>query len=963
MSVGEVRAVSITVDKSSDDDTNGTCELADAITAANTDTATDGCPAGSGADTITLGVNITLDWYLPDITTEITIEGADYDIDGNGEYRIFYVNGGDLTINNITMTGGVGGSYGGAIDADGGSLTVTNSRLEDNEAGLLGGAISTSNTDVIINGSVFVGNRSGSLGGALAFFSNDPDDAEVSEDFEVKTLLIDKTSFGEGVPDSCDRTGISTNPSKNSATNSGGAIRISGGDATIRRSSFVGNKAGVDGGAIYASPYRFLFENNTVSCNGADADGGGMYVILGDLILRHSTIYQNSAGDEGGGLYTVDETGRDEDNEEGSGLYLQNSIVAGSTGGGDCVAKDTIDHNIGMYVGDGTCEPACSSEDGPINLGDLLGEPAYHPILDGSIAINRADMDVCSLPDSTDTVGSQQAQDFTDTNICEELDPEQDQIGTNRPMYGNCDIGSIESRTGVEYETIADTDPPTDTPVPAPIETNSPVPVPPPTDTPVPIPTPTDTPVPIPPPTDTPVPIPPPTDTPVPIPPPTDTPVPIPPPTDTPVPIPPPTDTPVPVPPPTDTPVPIPTPTDTPVPVPPPTDTPVPDLPVQDPPVQDPPATDTPVPDPPAQDPPVQDPPTATDDGALPATATATAGATATASATATETLSPEILETCRNLGAAATQAAASLPSDDSNVQANATQAAQSLLDHCPLNQATATQAAIDLTATAIASDPEIQSPLDVPTSNRCVHRVVAGDTLFRLSLNYSTTVNEFKYLNQLTGDILYIGQDLFVPGCYSAPELEDIDFDFDDSNLLYLCQSLFESIVVRSSSSEISCRQIDTGNIDKHPLLASGMLGAVEVLGYVAQGVEVCFRNVGNLVFLDPVTSPPSPLPMPNYDNDLGMTCGQVDRVGTVVLVSVATEVETLINLSTCVVSTTQTLRLRDDPGGGISLGLVPYYVTLQATARTTNWFNVNFLGTEGWISANYVQTEGICD
>ena len=1018
MSVGEVRAASITVDKSAVDDTNGTCELADAITAANTDTATNGCTAGSGADTISLGVNITLSAELPDITSEITIEGANYDIDGNDEYQIFYVDGGDLTLNNITLTGGDGGSFGGAIDTDGGSLTVTNSRLEDNEAGLLGGAIATDNTNVIIRNSVFVGNTSGSLGGALAFFSSVPSDRGWTDDMEIKTLLIDQTTFGEDVPVGCAAADISADP-ENFAQASGGALRLSGGDVTIRRSSFIGNHAGVDGGAIYGSAWRFLFENNTVSCNRADADGGGMYIIVGDLILRHSTIYQNSAGDEGGGLFTIDDTGRDQDNEEGLGVYLQNTIIAGSTGGGDCVARDTIDHNIGMYVGDGSCEPACSGTDGPLNIGSLQGEPAYHPLLDGSLAINRADQEVCSLTDSSDsseTVESQQVQDFSDTNICEELYPKQDQIGTNRPMYGSCDIGAIESRTGAEFvdpddddgETVEDTaepDPPVqDTAVPVPPATDTPVPVPPPTDTPVPVPPPTDTPVPIPPPTDTPVPVPPPTDTPVPIPPPTDTPVPIPPPTDTPVPVPPPTDTPVPDPPvqdppvqdppATDTPVPDPPPTDTPVPDPPPTDTPVQDTAVPDPPVQDTavpdppvqdtavpdaPVQDTAVPDPPVQDPPIQDPPTATDDGALPATATATAGATATASATAgatatasatgtasataTETLSPEILETCRNLGAAATQAAASLPSDDSNVQANATQAAQSLLDHCPLSQATATQAAIDLTATAIASDPEIQSPLDVPTSNQCVHAVVAGDTLFRLSLNYNTTVNEIKYLNQLTGDILYIGQDLFVPGCYSAPELEDIDFDFDDSNLLYLCQNLFESIVVRSSSSEISCRQIDTGNIDKHPLLASGMLGAVEVLGFVDQGVEVCFRSVGNLVFLDPVTSPPSPLSMPSYDNDLGMACGQVYRIGTVVLVSLATEVESQINLSTCVVTTTETLRLRDNPGGGISLGLVPYYVSLQATARTTNWFNVNFLGTEGWISASYVQTEGICE
>ena len=294
------------------------------------------------------------------------------------------------------MTGGDAGNFGGAIDTKGGSLTVTNSRLEDNEAGLLGGAIATDNTNVIIRNSVFVGNTSGSLGGALAFFSNVPSDVGWTDDMEIKSLVIDQTTFGEDVPSGCAAADISADP-ENEANASGGAIRISGGDVTIRRSSFIGNKAGVDGGAIYGSAWRFLFENNTVSCNRADADGGGMYIIVGDLILRHSTIYQNSAGDEGGGLFTIDDTGRNQNNVDGLGLYLQNTIIAGSTGGGDCVARDTIDHNIGMYVGDGSCESACSSVDGPINLGELQGEPAYHPLLDGSLAINRADQEVCTL--------------------------------------------------------------------------------------------------------------------------------------------------------------------------------------------------------------------------------------------------------------------------------------------------------------------------------------------------------------------------------------------------------------------------------------------------------------------------------------------------------------------------------------------------------------------------------------
>lgn len=58
------------------------CTLADAITAANTDTAKGGCPAGSGADTITLQADAVLAAALPAITSAVTIEGGGHKIDG-----------------------------------------------------------------------------------------------------------------------------------------------------------------------------------------------------------------------------------------------------------------------------------------------------------------------------------------------------------------------------------------------------------------------------------------------------------------------------------------------------------------------------------------------------------------------------------------------------------------------------------------------------------------------------------------------------------------------------------------------------------------------------------------------------------------------------------------------------------------------------------------------------------------
>ncbi|MYD09446.1 MAG: LysM peptidoglycan-binding domain-containing protein [Chloroflexi bacterium] len=965
LSVREARAASMTVDKSADSDPNGSCTLADAITAANTDTATNGCPAGSGADTITLAVNLTLAADLPRITSVITIEGADFDIDGNGQRQIFWIDGGDLTVNDITLTGGRAGNYGGAINAeDGSTLTVTNSRLEDNSAGLLGGAIATSNSNVVISNSVFVDNYSGSLGGAVSFFSLTPTSLGWTDEMAVATLLIDQTAFGEDTPSSCSAADISADP-ENEAAAAGGAIDIAGGIVTIRRSSFIGNKAGTDGGAIFASAYRMLFENNTVSCNRADASGGGLYIVMGDLILRHSTIYQNSAGDEGGGTYYVDDSpapGEDDGPEEGIGLYLQNSIVAGSTGGGDCESNVTeIAHNIGMYVGDGSCDPACSAQDGPINLGELQGEPAYHPLLDGSIAINRADMEVCSLPQSAEDPGSQtarsqQATDFTGMNICEELEPGQDQIGTNRPMYGNCDIGAIESRTGVVLpdEDLTNQDDrleDTDTPEPDPPDTDTPDPVslnpPDPEDTDTPVPPDTDTPDA--PDTDTPDPgqnnppqPPDPEDTDTPVPPDTDTPVPD---TDTPVPNAPDTETPVPDPPHTDTPEPEsenpPDPQDPLDPVD--TDTPVPD----------PPDTDTPEPDngnpPNPQDPedantstPTQ---TATQDpGQLipPVVATERAEATETEAAEQTQTAVPPTQTA---------EAATSIAQLTATQAAGATQTEVALLP--PLEQT-----AFALTETATHSvDPLATLSATPDPATRCRHTVAVGDTLFQLAQTYNTTVEKFRAINQLTEDALFVDAELIVPDCYRPGG------DIESSSLDFSCQNLYDSMVVRSASRVVGCREVDVGLIDKHPALASGMIAAIDIFGYVETGVEVCFRNIGELVLLDRVTAPPTPRPQPSYNNAAGMTCGEVDQPGTLVLVAAVIERDTFVELTSCRVTTTQTVRLRADVGSATVLRLVPYNVTLDSYSRTNSWFNVAFLGTEGWISARYARASGVCE
>ena len=148
-----VFAASITV--------NTNCSLADAITAANTDTATGGCLAGSGADTITLSVGLTLSAELPNISSEITIEGAGFTISGDDSYRIFYVgSSGDLTVNHLIVSKG-SATHGGAI-RNFGTLTVNHSTIRDSAA-TWGGAI-TNDGVLKIHKSTITNNSAGAAG-------------------------------------------------------------------------------------------------------------------------------------------------------------------------------------------------------------------------------------------------------------------------------------------------------------------------------------------------------------------------------------------------------------------------------------------------------------------------------------------------------------------------------------------------------------------------------------------------------------------------------------------------------------------------------------------------------------------------------------------------------------------------------------------------------------------------------
>lgn len=154
-----------------DIEVGASCSLADAITAANRDAPRGGCPAGRGADTITLSGDVTLDAELPRLTSSMTIQGKGHTISGDNTFPIFKVYEGDIALHDVTLTQGRSspGGGGGAVDlARSARMTIRNSSLIDNQAKGYGGAIFVSDEATLdIANSTISGNRA-LFGGALA---------------------------------------------------------------------------------------------------------------------------------------------------------------------------------------------------------------------------------------------------------------------------------------------------------------------------------------------------------------------------------------------------------------------------------------------------------------------------------------------------------------------------------------------------------------------------------------------------------------------------------------------------------------------------------------------------------------------------------------------------------------------------------------------------------------------------
>jgi uncharacterized repeat protein (TIGR01451 family)/CSLREA domain-containing protein len=343
---------------------DGLCSLREAVIAANSDAAFNGCIAGSGSDTIDLGTNFpsptTFQVSIPgvnengsltgdlDLQGTLTIIGAGSGItriSGNGVDRVFQtlanarVNISGISVQNGNPGLGVGG---GGIQIDitsvmtmthttvqnniaangagiqvSGTLTASDAMVAANQGGginNLGGRVTLTRVDVTGN-SLSYGIRNTGLG------SLNMHGGQVSNNLaggiynEGSTTTLSEVLVQNNAGGGVYNTGVvravltieRSQISGNSALSGAGILNSGiGATAMISFSQISSNTATGNGGGVNNNGIMTIF-SSVIDHNQA-ASGGGINNLGGQLELTNVTIAENSATDNGAGLYNRSDT-------------------------------------------------------------------------------------------------------------------------------------------------------------------------------------------------------------------------------------------------------------------------------------------------------------------------------------------------------------------------------------------------------------------------------------------------------------------------------------------------------------------------------------------------------------------------------------------------------------------------------------------------------------------------------
>ncbi|HEY1371581.1 MAG TPA: hypothetical protein VGH50_03865 [Candidatus Binatia bacterium] len=294
------------------------CTLSDAILSANRDTSYGSCTAGaSGPDTIVIPAKskivltsiLSIDYGtagLPTVTTPITITGNGASISRSKKgqkMRLMTVGAtGDLTLNNLTLSGGYSYYAGGAI-YNAGILEVNNCIFSGNTA--YAGAVANFGANpynlnaigtTTITGTTFTKNFGYKYGGGVYNVLG-------TMDIHNSTITGNRAQYGGGITNG--DNGIleieNSTVSKNTAY-IGGGISNYNGHVTIDPTTITGNKAYLGGGI--ATAYGTVnIDNSTIVKNSSRAGGGGIANFNSALnVYNSSLITGNKGGPFGGGV-------------------------------------------------------------------------------------------------------------------------------------------------------------------------------------------------------------------------------------------------------------------------------------------------------------------------------------------------------------------------------------------------------------------------------------------------------------------------------------------------------------------------------------------------------------------------------------------------------------------------------------------------------------------------------------
>ena len=423
-----VLTVTTTADQN-DGSATGGLSLRDAIIIANANPTTDYKIQLTGGTTYNLtsnGINenaaLTGDLDIKSRSNVLYIVsfGGQATIDASGllnSDRVFQVlDGGQLSLQNVVVTGGNISSDGGGIRVDSNAaLDLYNSTVTGNKASGSynnGGGIYNRGVVYLRNGSTVSNNITAEEGGGIYNSGG--------------TLIATNSTI-----------------SNNEGGVYGGGISTVSGSVTLINTTVRGNSAG-NGGGIKSNGTSVALLNTTISGNSANSRGGGIYASTNGVFnLINSTVTKNTAisteyGNGGGGIYSLSAT-----------VNLKNTIVAGNINSNapdllsSFLSSALFNGNNNNLIGNltgakGTVGTGTDIVNPNPGLGPLQnngGLTLTHALLSGSPAINAGNNSL--IPADTEDLDG-------DGNRTEPIPFDNRGSGFTRISSGTVDIGAFE---------------------------------------------------------------------------------------------------------------------------------------------------------------------------------------------------------------------------------------------------------------------------------------------------------------------------------------------------------------------------------------------------------------------------------------------------------------------------------------------------------------------------------------